>query len=269
MNNMNVFFTANNIYSGYLATSIASILYNANDDDMLNFFILDSDITDINKKKIDELKKIKDFNIEYIKVDKSLFDCVPESTGKHISKETNYRFLITSLKPDMDKCIFLDADLVVNTSLSELWNVDIEDYYMGCVIDQVGLWEKWNERYSIQPSEYVNTGVILVNMKKWREDNLIPKFFENAQKYAKQFLLPDQDVLNITCASKIKYLDPSWNVYTILDYCNKDDEQIAYANPKILHWANWQKPWLYPDVNMSYEWWKYARMTPFYEEIIY
>ena len=63
MTYINIFFTVNNNYIPYLATAIASIIANINDNSFARFYIISNDIVDINKKKIDKLKIIKDFYI--------------------------------------------------------------------------------------------------------------------------------------------------------------------------------------------------------------
>ena len=117
---MNIFLTIDDNYTKYLAVTIASILYNLDKDDTVNFFILDGGISEYNKKRINNLKKIKDFNIEYIVIDRSKFDKIVSSSQAHISNETNYRFIISSLKPELDKCLFLDADLIIDGNIKEL-----------------------------------------------------------------------------------------------------------------------------------------------------
>ncbi|WP_420995836.1 glycosyltransferase, partial [Campylobacter coli] len=125
-----------------------------------------------------------------------------------ISNETNYRFLVSTIKPNLDKCIFLDVDLVVVGGISELWEIDIDEHYMAAVSDQAPLHpDSWTLKLPL-PYDYlyVNTGVTLFNLKKWREDNIQDLLFQNSAKYARVLQFPDQDTLNITLYKKIKYL---------------------------------------------------------------
>ena len=269
---MNIFFTINNSYAKYLAVTIASILYNLDQNEIVNFFILDGGISEYNKIKINNLKKIKNFNIEYIVVDKSKFEKIVSSSQAHISNETNYRFIISSLKPDLDKCLFLDADLIIDKDITELYNTDIDDYYMAAVADQAALDNTFSCTYKLNLPEnyrYVNTGVILVNLKKWREDNIETKLFENVFKYSNVLMFPDQDTLNITLNSKVKYLSHVYNAMPVQNYIVKEEKEEAFNNPVIIHWAGFMKPWRFIEANYSNYFWKYAKMTDFYEDIIY
>ncbi|WP_199751094.1 hypothetical protein, partial [Brachyspira aalborgi] len=53
------------------------------------------------------------------------------------------------------------------------------------------------------------------------------------------------------------------------NYLVEEEKKEAFNNPVIIHWAGFMKPWIYSDANYSEYFWKYARMTPFYEDIIY
>ena len=268
---MNIFLTIDNNYTKYLSVTIASILYNLDKDDTVNFFILDGGISEYNKKRINNLKKIKDFNIEYIIIDRSKFDKIVSSSQAHISNETNYRFIISSLKPELNKCLFLDADLIIDGNIKELYNTNIDDYYIAAVPDQAPLDTfSWTHKLNLPENyRYVNTGVILVNLKKWREDNIESKLFENVFKYSDVLMFPDQDTLNITLNSKVKYLSHKYNAMPVQNYVIQEEQKEAFNTPVIIHWAGFMKPWIYVDANYSDYFWKYAKMTDFYEDIIY
>ena len=268
---INIFFTVNDSYTKYLSVSMASIIYNLDKEQIINFFILDGGISDENKRKLNKLKNIKDFNIEYIKIDNSRFENIVKSSQAHITNETNYRFIISSLKPELDKCLFLDADLIADEDITELYNINIDDFYMGAVADQAPLTENcWAKRLDLAKNyRYVNTGVILVNLKKWREENIEDKLFENVIKYANLLQFPDQDILNITLQDKVKNISHIYNAMPVQNYLVEKEKKEAFDNPVIIHWAGFMKPWIYSDANYSEYFWKYARMTPFYEEIIY
>lgn len=270
MENINIFFTIDNGYAGYLATAVASILSNVNENYRCSFYILEGEISDDNKRKINLLKSIKDFDIEYLLINKELFKKVPDSSQAHISKETNYRFLISSLKPNIDKCIFIDADLVFEGDIAELWNTDVKDYYIAAVPDQAALQENsWTTKLPLPDGYvYVNTGVCVVNLKKWRQDNVESQFFENTICYTDLLRFPDQDILNITLASAVKYLSHRFNAMPVQKYLRSEQEKEAFESPVVIHWAG-NKPWKNPSLRYADVFWKYAKMTPFYEDIFY
>ncbi len=266
---IHIFFTADNNYAKYLAVSIVSIVVNT--ESPVHFYILDGGISEHNKNRIACLQKIKSFEIEYIPIDCSRFNHVPKSSQKHISDNTNYRFLISSLKPDLDKCIFLDADLVAQGDIAQLWHVDVTNDYMAAVTDQFPLKpNSWAKKLPLPENYiYVNTGVSVMNLKKWREDRIEEKLFDNLEKYRNLLWFPDQDTLNITLAPHVQYLPHIFNAMPVQRYYDMDQKKEAFSNPVILHWAGPKKPWKKPWVEMSHVYFHFARMTPFYEEILY
>ena len=268
--NINVFFTINNSYSKYLAVSITSIIKNT--DRFINFYILDGGISKNNKERIQKLKSIKDFYIEYLPIDKSRFETLPANYQKHVSLETNYRFLVSSLKSNMEKCIFLDADLIFIGNIENLWNINIDKYYMAGVPDQGPLLKdfNWTKEFPYPKSyRYLNTGVTVFNLKKWREDNIEEKIFNNIKKFESILKFPDQDILNITLYEKVLELPHYFNAMPVQNYVKQDEEIEAWQNTIVVHWAGAKKPWINPSYNKSDYFWEYAKLTPFYEEIIY
>ncbi len=263
--NVEVFFTINDSYAKYLSVTLVSILKNARPDEHYNFYVLTSDISEENKNKLNSIKTNTSYEIEFINIQKDLFDVVAESSQKHISKETNYRFLISSIKPNMDKCIFLDADLVVEHSLWDLMNQDIENYSLAAVNDIPYTIKGWLDE-TILPKKYTykNTGVILVNLKKWRSDNIENKLFENSEKYADDFLYPDQDALNVTLASDIKTLKDEWNVFP----CFSLYKEQTFDKPKVIHWAGYIKPWNRIFCHSSHHYWLYAFLSPHFKDLV-
>ena len=260
-------------YVKYLAVTIASILCNANKRDELNFYVLnDGSISVENKSKINDLKKIKDFNIEWITVDTKLFENQGTNLREDITIATNYRFSLASLLPDIDKLIFLDADLILNADIANLWSIDVENYYMACSPVFEGVFVDYQQKLDIPLDyRYCNTGVMLCNLKKWREDNIEPFFFTNAKKYRDVCEFLDQDILNTVLYSKILYLDYKFNFIP--------DEEIWYPeiysknldkipkNPDIIHWAGPRKPWNNTFVKYFEIYRKYAKRTKYFKSV--
>lgn len=272
MNSIYIAFTVNDQYIPYWGVCMASLLLHATQQEQLHVTLLSSsDISAENKRKIEKLQQIKPFTLQYQTVDASLFTQIPKSSERHISSETNYRFLMASLLPKPDKCIFLDADLVAVQNITSLWKEEINNMYLAAVDDQAALRPDSYVRHLPLPNgyRYVNTGVTLCNLKKWREDNIQQKLFENSAKYANLLKFPDQDVLNITLAEKIKHLSPRFNAMPVQTYQDQTAKDQAFADPVFIHYAGSRKPWDIPTRPYADVFWEYARQTPFYEELLF
>lgn len=269
---INIGYAVSNQYTAMLSVSILSLLENSNPDDEFNIYILNSDITDENKRKINELKNIKNFNIEYITVENKDFEDI--ATG--ISIVSNYRVKIASLKPELDKILFLDSDLLIVASLQDLYNTNLKDNYFGAVVDP-GI--KLQYEYTIRdnekfPDRRFNTGVMLINLDKWRKDNIENKLLEGMKWYSTKYKVwSEQNVLNMVCKNHILELPLQYNVCPILQqqelYQEEGMWEKACNNPQIIHICGKPKYWEIEGLQWEDIFWSYARKTPYYEYFLH
>lgn len=239
MKNINICYTCDNNYAVYTGVSIASILKNSKEDESLHFFIIESCISDENKQKILNLKKIKNFEITFIRVDESEFKeftCI--KTTNYLPAASFYRLKIPALVRNVDKILYLDPDTIVNKSLADLYDTDIENYIMGGVFD-IG-YKKLGKRIGLKGNEfYINSGVLLINLKKCREENFEEKLIQCAKENMDIFILGDQDLINKCYAGQILHLSGKWNVQ-VVNLCSRSDYS---QNFNILHYTGGAKPW--------------------------
>ncbi|MCX4276034.1 MAG: glycosyltransferase family 8 protein [Candidatus Gastranaerophilales bacterium] len=271
MNNnlgMNIFFSSDDNYARHLTVSIASILYNADKNDKFNFYILDGGISDKSKKYIEKLKKIKKFNIKYIVLNDKMFEkCPLKEECKHISKPTYYRYIIPTINPDIEKCLYLDCDIVVNAPLDEFYNMDFEDNYAVVVEDMFTVAKE--DKIRLDVDTYFNAGVMLINNKKWIEDDITNKLFENTSKLINLIRWVDQDILNYTFNKKIKLVHPKYNCQTwvfkevLSDVYSDKELEEGFSNPVIIHYSSDTKPWNGGRVPYASEYFKYLKMTSY------
>lgn len=232
--------TFDNNYTEYSVVLMTSILANKGDE-KIRFHLLDSGFSDFAKAKIHE---VKDCIIEFHKVDMEIF--------KNYKKADYYpvSMLFTMILPDIipvERIIYLDSDMVVNSSLLELWDTDVEDNYVAAVEDANG--KKYAKRFSLKPtSKFFNTGTMLVNCDKWRQDGICKKAVEISLANTGTRFGYDQTVLNQLFEGKVKFIDYRWN----LQYCpinvwptyeDLENYKSASKNPNIIHYVGDYKPW--------------------------
>ena len=110
---ISVCFSSDDNFAKFLTLSIATILDSKNDDDNLHFYILDGGISDVAKQKLLNLKKIADFDIDFIQVDEEKFNDCPLEQGARLTRAAYYRLLIPDFIPDVDKIFYVDCDIQV------------------------------------------------------------------------------------------------------------------------------------------------------------
>ena len=271
---MNIFFACDNNYVEQLYVAMHSILLNAYESDVFNFYILDGGISKSNKRLLEKLRKVKDFSIQYILMDNNLFEKFPiTDTCNYISKSTYFRYLIPLLKPDLQKCLYLDCDLVVNSTLRELYNMEFEDNYVVAVQDASQYVHDFYKKFDIEVP--FNAGVLLINNEKWRKDNISDLLMENTCKLQDILIWQDQDVLNYTFKDKVKFVEWKYNlqqrffIENVEPYkFNREEIFDSKTNPVIVHYAGSIKPWQARCVNPF--WWMYytyLKQTPFKKNV--
>ncbi|MDR1660034.1 MAG: glycosyltransferase family 8 protein [Desulfovibrio sp.] len=272
--NIEVCFAVNNEFVPMLGVCITSILVNSGHSDNHNFTVLISNITNDNIKLLEDLKKIKPYNINYITPDyRVLTKNFGHYPSKRISDDAMLRLFSASYMPQSDKVISLDADLVVLKPLRELWEIDISDHYWAAAVDYSikydGLaYAQKIKKYLPPKYNYLNSGVAIFNLKKWREDNAELTFRQNFLKYKDEgiFTFTDQDVLNLTFCESSLELSPEWNTMPLI--CKNNGVKIP-DDPRIIHWAGYQKPWKHVDCLYEEFFWKYARFLPVFDLCLY
>ncbi len=123
----------------------------------------------------------------------------------------SYRLLIPDLLPTLDKILYIDCDMIFRNDLVELYrSTDLTNNYMAGVFEATLDFQEKNMRaIGCEPGEYINSGLLLMNLKMLREDNMVEKFMSAAKTPGLEF--PDQDVINQLCKGKILGLPPYWN----------------------------------------------------------
>ena len=222
-------------YSVWVGTVMQSILEHT--DSKICFHILhDETVSEENKRKLKQVALQKGDSIQFHFIDTSIFDDVKERLHR-FTVGTMFRLMLPEMLPNLNKIIYLDADLFVNRDIKELWDVDIREYCLAGVIDEgvdIHNYPRILNKYpKIKKESYFNAGVLYINLKKLRE-------FGNLKKLVVDFLvenpeagLPDQDALNVIFHNKVLYLDGSWNRFV---YLHRKDN-VEKLDKAIFHYA--------------------------------
>ena len=233
MGRINVCIACDDNYAKYAAVVMASILKNAKEEDNLHFFILDSGVNQDTKTKTYKLKSIKNCEINFIDIDEELFnDYKNVKTHGYISLPAFYRLKLASLLPHIDKIIYFDCDMVINSSLDELFNIDLGGHPIGGVSDI-------KKRMVKKNPTYVNSGMLVMDLKKFREDNIEQKLLDWTREHFDEIKVGDQQIINETLIGDIQLLPATWNVQS----SNFTNRSSYVKRPNIIHYVGNQKPW--------------------------
>ena len=232
LRNINICLSCDDNYAPFAGVVIVSALLNSAKDEKLTFYVLQSGLSEDNKEKLLFLKKIKECEINFIEIPQDSIEQFKKiKTLAHITIPAYYRLMIASFIKDIDRILYLDCDVIVEKSLSEFYFSDFGDNFCAGVRDlNLG-----------KTKFYVNSGVLLFNLKYWREKNAEKMIFEHIEKNQSTIVLGDQQVLNEVFAGKILELPPMWNVQT-LNFYSFSNYEPKYG---IIHFIGTSKPWLF------------------------
>lgn len=265
---MNAVWSTSDLYSQIAAASIASVLENCKDIDDINIYIIDMGISETHKKWIDEL--VKSYNKSLYWLDKlniEQFVGVHIDVGRwHIS--TYSRLFLTRIMPkNVDKVIYIDCDMIIRKSLKDLWEMDMEDYYVMAADDCRGTMYRDNIGVA-RDSIYTNNGLMVINLKSWRDNKIDQAFVEFIRKYKGDITYMDQGVLNgvLQPLHKVKLLPISYNAQTVcydlgydgIEACRKpvwaysrEEFEKSISDPYIVHFTtcfmSGTRPWFKND----------------------
>ncbi|MBO7605742.1 MAG: hypothetical protein J6S61_04695 [Elusimicrobiaceae bacterium] len=164
--------------------------------------------------------------------------------------------------------LYLDSDIIVKGSIVELLNTDISGCYIAasyefyCHLDRI----RYSLHRSVSNDFYFNSGVMLLNLKRMREDSISESLWNYKLNKSKTKLM-DQESLNAVCGLKSISLPIIWNfnprflsrkllteinkVY-LTDYVSIDELE---HDIKIIHYVGKpDKPWIYSTAHMRYYW---------------
>ena len=180
---------------------------------------------------------------------------------RYLSVAACYRLFLPELLVAYDKIIYLDVDTTVCRDLGELYAIDLGDNLFGAATDVVNSsrnleYAEWARGHGfVEWDNYVNTGVLLLNLDAFRKAKLLNKLLPIAVEASKWFC--DQDALNFVCKGRIASLDNLWNVQ-VGNYCLKQQMELTKDKAYIYHFTGDNKPWNNPEHKFAYFWWKHS-----------
>lgn len=285
LNKIHIAMSLNDNYTYPIMVSITSIILNSNKDTFIEFHILiGKDVKTKNQKKISSLKRLN-HNIKF-----SFHHVGNNFNGwihgkKKLTVASFYRSIAAELIKNVDKIIYLDGDTLAYGDLSEMYNLNMDNFYFR------GVREILPRRVEtkLNRSRFICAGVMVMNLKLIRKDHVFKTFKKYYLKYfKKKKYYGDQHIINTLFRDKINFLPPKFGTWFMnkkyikkykslkpIIYTTKELLE-ANKNPIIRHlWGTTKeglflknKPWLIKEhCEIKKEWQYYAKKTGYYSSI--
>lgn len=153
----------------------------------------------------------------------------------HLSSASYARLFIPDLLPGHDRAIYIDSDALVIADLEPLWRFGLDDDLLAGVVDP-GMLPESLERFAVPQGQYVNSGVMLINLERWRTEQIGARCVDQLRRHP-DFELADQTAINIVAKGRIRHLDPRFNHFAA-NRMRGDAQDL-----RILHFTGADKPW--------------------------
>lgn len=264
--------------------TIQSIVDSISKTDIYIIHILASSLS---QSAVSQFKNLQNerVHINIVEVDATYtfnnFHNFEEETICSASIASLFKFLLPNIFFNLDKILYLDGDIIVKYGLDEIYDTDIDDFYGAAVIDSGSIYFK--HEFVKKVRNYFNSGVLLLNLKKLRDNN-IPQMLCRIKKELNDKLLMDQNVFNLVFDNKIRLLPIKYNFMPVSLNRAKDKWSIndinriygtsykckrdLFYDAAVIHYSSKDKPWKNLDGAYSHFWIEEYLRTPIQHSLL-
>ena len=285
---MNVVYSSSDLYSEICGVSLTSLLENNKDVQELNIFIINNEISDLNKSRLSQTAI--NYNRALRFVDKPDLARITQTTifvGRW-NIGTFYRLYLSSILPkEIDRVIYLDCDTIVRHSLEDVFTINLGDCSVAGVDDCRS--NLYKADIGIEPeSIYINNGFLVIDLNKWRNQQTESDFSLFIRNRNGDCTYMDQAPLNGVLGSKkqIFELPAKYNSQRVFfDFSYKQlmklrkperhlslqEYEEAISNPAVVHFTpvfiSGTRPWQNKDKHpFAPEWRHYKELSLWKDE---
>lgn len=258
---LNIVYSSDNGYARHAGVSMTSLFEHNRSFERIDIYMLDHGIQPDSRARLEALCREYGRQIRFVDTAQLAGKLRLENGGGQAAVSMYGRLFLAGLLPaSVDKALYFDCDSIVHAPLDELWDEELGDAYAAGVLDTVGVETK--RKVNLRPDQaYVNSGMLLVNVKKWREDRIEDRFTAFIDAFGGQVFHHDQGVINGVLSHGIRVLHPKYNAmttfftmsrnhlmdyYGMADYYGEQELAEAARHPVFVHYtpAFAGRPWV-------------------------
>ncbi len=217
------------------------------------------------------------------------------NSQEHLSgKIEPYLRLFAPLYLQDDEVVYLDCDIIIKGDITKMLD-EVDRRYCVCGVNEhdplhkmrdFGLLDEYTTPKSFEDyfyrdaffyrlkhyygmskdSKYMNDGIMFMNLKKWREDDLLSKMMKKIDE-TDLFYSADQDLLNSVIDGEYGVLSPKWNSVAnfvgITSNYTSDQLKVSNISPCIIHTVGPRKAWIKgTNKSIAKEYWECRKNSP-------
>lgn len=276
---MNIVYASNDLYAKHLAVSMYSLFDHNQESEEIHVHLLSVNISSKSQKYLTDIAEQFGRTVHIYPLDNinERFDFEFDTRGFDVSALSRL-FIASILSKTVSKVIYLDCDTVVTDSLLPIWQEDLGDCLVGAVIEPTVPLQIKQQIDLAKHDKYFNSGVLVIDLKKWRQENTEETLLRYYQSKGGNLFACDQDTINGALKGCIKPLAPRYNFFTNYKYFrygqlvrmvpeykifSKQEFADAKRYPALLHFLGDERPWKNGNYNPYREYYeKYLSLTP-------
>jgi lipopolysaccharide biosynthesis glycosyltransferase len=236
-NNISIVVASDNHYAILIGALLKSIEVNHKTSEHIDFYIIDDGISTKNRRRIVESVNSSFISVHWLQSSKIIPEDVTIPVDSSSFPLTTYLRIFSPyvLPAEVERIIYLDVDTIVLEDISKLWYEDLSSFTIGAVID-VGktvdcAWggiPNYQELGLSAKTKYFNAGIMLIDVVKWKDQDISKKVIDALRVHKTHVVLVDQYGLNVVFANQWQELDPRWNWFAT----------FPHQNPYIVHFLD-------------------------------
>lgn len=254
---INIAYACNEAYMEQTTVSLVSLFKNCSVPEKLHIFFIDMGITDESKAEMEKVVVSYGSVLTILSYDDIAYDLIiSEKTGRHI--KSVYAKIFFGRIEGIDRIIYLDSDMVISGDIKDLWDIDLEEYVIAGVETLHTIEDNAKIGYT-QDDRAINDGMVLMNLKEWREGQYLEKCQAFIKKYNGEPPVLSEGTINAVCKDRMKIIHPRYNLMSAIvgenvkriegltgrRYYSQKMIDEATANPCIIHFLSgfYNRPW--------------------------
>ncbi|MBQ9150402.1 glycosyltransferase family 8 protein [bacterium] len=265
-------------YVPYLSVCLQSLKENTSKKHNYDIIIFEQKIPEKDKKILKKQIEQKNISLRFVNPAKFLSGYQFEFRNNW-ALECYFRLTAPVVLNEYRKIIFTDIDIAFKKDIQDLYKIEAPNGIAACLeinyppfyLQNKEIKKHLHEELKLDsPYQYYNTGVLVINLEYFRQNNLTKKLLDISSEKTYRYL--EQDVLNMYFKNKITRLDEKWNSLApsllrgeIVKKIDKNELKRYYKGREeacIIHYIG-GKPWEITNADRSDVWWKYANKTPY------
>lgn len=264
-----VFYAISDDYTKYAAVSLNSLVKHADQNQDYTVYFLSQDLSKQHQQDLLALGA-DNVHVNFFKINDEMVAPIQNRKENYLRAEfftmsIFYRLFIPDLFPQYDKAIYIDSDTILNDDIAKLYDTDLGNNLFGACMDTSiqfvpEMIAYIKEVLALDPKKYINSGMLVLNCRAFRDEKFIDRFMSLLEKYHFDCIAPDQDYLNEIADKRILHLDPKWDAMP-------NENTAPLANPSLIHYNLFFKPWHFTNIQYEEYFWASAKETQFYDEL--